>query len=748
MAKGRPPRIPQRQIKLQPQRSAAIQAKFQQALAFHQRGQLTQAEFFYRKILAQLPNHFDVLHMLGVIEAQRKNSEAAVELIDRALQLKPDDAEAFNNRGVALRDLKRHEEALASYDRALQLKPDYAEALTNRGVALGDLKRYQEALVSYDRALQLKPDYAEALTNRGVALGDLKRYQEALASYDCALQLKPDYAEALSNRGNALRDLRRHEEALASYDRALQLKPDYAEALNNRGNALRDLRRHEEALASYDRALQLRPDYAEALANRGNTLRDLNRPDEAARSFARLREIAPDCDYALGYMCNSQLHSCDWTYYAQHAERVVQAVEGGKKVDTPFSFLAVSQSAAAQLRCSRTYSADQYLASATPLWAGRRYQHDRIRIAYISADFREHPVSYLTAGLLEKHDRERFETIALSLRPEHKSTTGQRVKAAFNRFVDVSGTSDRDVAALMRELEVDIAVDLMGFTSDCRTGIFAHRPAPVQVNYLGFPATMGAEYIDYLIADRFVIPEEKQAYYAEKVVYLPDSFQANDDQRKISETVPTRLEAGLPESGFVFCSFNNSYKINPPVFEVWMRLLKTVAGSVLWLVAGHDSIKNNLRREAEERGVEPSRLVFAPRLPYADHLARFQLADLFLDTLPFNAGTTASDALWAGVPVLTCAGEAFASRMAGSLLNAVGLLELITYSMEEYEALALKLATTPAMLSDMKARLARNRTTHPLFDTDRFRRHIESAYVTMWERVQRGELPESFAVQA
>ena len=351
------------------------------------------------------------------------------------------------------------------------------------------------------------------------------------------------------------------------------------------------------------------------------------------------------------------------------------------------------------------------------------------------------------AGLFEKHDRERFETIAMSFLPEDPSATGQRVKAAFSRFVDVSRASDREVAGLMRELEVDIAVDLMGFTADNRTAIFAHRAAPIQVNYLGFPATMGADYIDYIIADRFVIPEDKRAYCSEQVVYLPESFQANDDQRKIGETIPTRLEAGLPETGFVFCSFNNSYKINPAIFDVWMRLLKTVAGSVLWLVADSLSVQNNLRREAGKRDVEASQLIFAPRLPYADHLARFRLADLFLDTLPFNAAATASDALWAGVPVLTCAGEAFASRIAGSLLNAVGLPDLITYSMEDYEALALKLATTPAMLSELRARLARNRTTHPLFDTDRFRRHIEAAYITMWERVQRGEPPVSFAVQ-
>jgi len=612
MPKGRPPRIPQHPVKLQPQRFAAIQAKFQQAVAYHQRGDLDQAERLYREILAQAPAHFDALHLLGLVQHQRGHHAAAVELIGRAIKIDADNAVAYSNLGIVLRELKRPEEALASFDRALAIKPAYADVL------------------------------------------------------------------------------------------------------NNRGNALRDLGRYEDA----------------------------------ARSYARLVELAPDYDYAIGIMFHSQLHCCDWTQYAQNRERIVHAVSDGKKADAPFRFLAVSASAAAQLQCARVYVADKYPAVPTPLWNDPCYRHDKIRVAYLSADLREHAVAYLIAGLFEKHDRERFETIAISLRPEGTSTTGQRVKAAFDRFVDVSRTSDRDAAALMRELEVDIAVDLMGFTSDSRTGILARRPAPIQVKSIGFSGTMGADYIDYIIADKFVIPEEKRGYYAEHVVYLPDSFQPNDDRRKIAETMPTRLEAGLPESSFVFCSFNNSFKINPPVFDVWMRLLKAVSGSVLWLVADSSSVQNNLRREAEARGVEPARLIFAPRLPYADHLARLQLADLFLDTLPFNAAATASDALWAGVPVLTCAGEAFASRIAGSLLTAVGLPELITHSLDAYEALAFKLATTPRMLSELRGRLANNKTTYPLFDTDRFRRHIEAAYTTMWERYQRGEPPESFAVPA
>ncbi|MBI4203860.1 MAG: tetratricopeptide repeat protein [Betaproteobacteria bacterium] len=762
MPKGRPPRIPQR-ITPQPQRFSAIQGKFQQAVAFHQRGDLDQAERLYREVVSQAPAHFDALHLLGVVQYLQGRHEAALELIGRALKLNRSSAAAHLNMGNALLALQRLEEALASYDRALALKHDYADALNNRGAVLLDLKRPEDALKSFERALQLKPDYANALTNRGNALLALKRPPEALASLDQALAIWPLDSAALNSRGNALLDLGRPQEALESFERALQLKPDYAKAFNNRGNALLALRRTEDALESFERALQFSPGDHEVLGNRGNALLALKRFEDAADCFARLVEIAPDKDYALGKLHHSRLSCCDWVEHASSAGRIVERVEAGRRANFPFSFLAVSASAPAQSQCARVLVADEHPASPMPLWTGQRYEHDRIRVAYISADFREHPVSYLMAGLWERHDHGRFETIAISLKPEEFSLMRHRVKEAFGRFIDVSVKSDRETAALLRELEVDIAVDLMGFTGDCRPAIFAHRPAPIQVNYLGYPGTMGADYIDYILADRFVIPEDKREHYAEKVVYLPDSFQANDDKRRISERVPSRAEAGLPESGLVFCSFNNSYKINPPVFDVWMRLLKAVPGSVLWLVTDQDVVQNNLRREARNRGVEARRLIFAPRLPYADHLARFQLADLFLDTLPFNAGTTASDALWAGVPVLTCTGEAFAARMAGSLLHAIGLPELVTHSMEEYEALALTLAHPSTSLryarderwagslpplSELRARLARNRTTYPLFDTDRFRRHIEAAYIAMWERVQRGEPPESFAVQA
>jgi len=380
------------------------------------------------------------------------------------------------------------------------------------------------------------------------------------------------------------------------------------------------------------------------------------------------------------------------------------------------------------------------------VWRGEKYTHDRIRIGYFSADFRNHPVGRLAVGLLEAHDKSHFTTLALSSGPDDGSELRRPTKSAVDDFVDVRNRSDADVAALIRRREIDIVVDLTGFTLAGRFGVLARRAAPIQVNFLGYPATMGADWIDYIIADRTIIPAEHFQFYGERVVWLPDTYQANDDKSGIAERVPTRAECGLAETGFVFCCFNNTFKINPQIFDVWMRLLAATANSVLWLLGTNPIAERNLRREAERRGIAAERLIFAPRLAVADHLARHRRADLFLDTLPYNAHTTASDALWAGLPLVTCQGDTFAGRVAASLLNAIGLPELITASLEEYEALALKLARDPALLGAMKEKLRRNRDTYPLFDTARFARHIESAYETMWQAHQDGRAPAAFAV--
>ena len=591
-----------------------------------------------------------------------------------------------------------------------------------------------------------QPYYAEAYNNRGNALLDLKRPAEALASYDKAIALKPDFAEAYNNFGNALLDMKRPAEALASYDRVIALKPDFAEAYNNRGNALIDLKRPADALASYDRAIALEPDFADAYNNRGIALTDLKRPEDALASYDKAIALKPDLLGVEGYRLYTKLHLCDWSNFDSECAHLISAVRNGKGNTTPFAFLALPSSSSDQLNSSKLWIANKYPPSDKPIWQGERYNHDRIRVAYVSADFRQHPVSLLMAGMFECHDKSCFETTAISIGPDDNSEMRKRVEASFEHFIDAKTYSDNQIANLAKELEVDILVDLMGFTENSRTGIFARRSAPIQVNYLGYPGTMGAEYIDYIIADRIVIPETQQHFYAEKIVYLPNSFQPTDRKRRIADKIFTRAEVGLPQEGFVFCCFNSNYKITPNIYDSWMRILNQVDGSVLWLVAQSPKVERNLRNEAAARGVNPERLIFAPRMHLPEHQARLGLADLFLDTLPYNAGTTASDMLWADLPVLTRVGDTFAGRMAASVLNAIGLPELVTITPEAYEQKAIELETNPEKLAAIKRKLAENRLITPLFDTKLFAKHIEAAYTAMYERYKAGLAPDHIAI--
>jgi len=648
---------------------------------------------------------------------------------------------------LAMQEKGDLEQAEILYGKALALAPERPSVMNNLAMVLFQLKKYAESKHLCERLLETNPQDAVALLNLGNCQVGLKMAEAALISYERALKIRPDDADTFANRGNAFLELKQPEEALASCDRALAVKPDLAEALSNRAKALRELGRPREALASYERALAIRPVFFEALQGLGNVLVDLGRYQEAVESYEKALAISPDFEYLPGTLAWARTHCCDWRGRNEEVGRLVSAIRAGKRSVLPFMALSVTDSPQDQLLCSRIYTRDTCPASPVPIWKGERYRHDRIRVAYLSADFHEHATAYLAAELFETHDPARFETTAISFGPDSNGGMRARLRAAFGRFVDVRNRSDREAAALLRELEIDIAVDLKGFTADARTGMLSHRAAPVQVNYLGYPGTMGADYIDYILADRLVIPEQHQPCYTEKIVYLPDTYQVNDSRRVIADRTPARAAAGLPEQGFVFCSFNNNYKISPPVFDVWMRLLDKVEGSVLWLYESNAAAMRNLKKRAADKGIAPERLVFAPKIKLEEHLARHRLADLFLDTLPYNAHTTASDALWAGLPVLTCVGTTFAGRVAASLLNAIGLPELITHSLPGYEALALELATNRKRLADIRSKLAQNRGTYPLFDTDRFRRHIEAAYTTMWERYQRGELPESFAVE-
>jgi predicted O-linked N-acetylglucosamine transferase (SPINDLY family) len=737
-----PPATPSRAAAADPAAAAAAPPALHEAAAAYARGDWAAAERLCTLALAAQPGLFEALTLLGIIKAQTRRTADAADLLQRAVAARPDDATANNNYGNVLRDLGRLDEALHSYDRAISLNPGYAEAFSNRGSVLNLQARFTEAIDSYDRALQLRPAYAEAYYNRGVSLHETGRADLALASYEHAVRLRPGYAEAWYNRGNALQELRRPDEALRSFDRALQIRADFAEAWNNRGNALHDLERSADALHSFERALASKPDLAAAYSNRGDTLRDLGRLEEAQASFARAATLQPDLPWLFGARLHTNLELCDWTDLGAHVDRLVAAIGRGERVTRPFPVLALVDDPALQRRVAEISVADGEPTRRLPPPRAARPRRERIRIGYYSADYYHHATAHLAAGLFEHHDRRRFELVAFSFGPDKRDGMRGRLTAAFARFVDVRAKSDQEVAQLSRDLEIDIAVDLKGFTQDARTGIFAHRAAPIQVNYLGYPGTMAAPYIDYIIADHAVIPAHSRQHYAEKVVFLPCSYQVNDRQRPVTSQDLSRAQLGLPPTGFVLCCFNNPVKIGPSTFAGWMRILQRVAGSVLWLLADDATVVRNLRREAAARGVGAERLVFARPLPLAEHLARHRAADLFVDTLPCNAHTTASDALWAGLPVLTLSGQSFAARVAASLLHGIGMPELITATQEQYEATAVALATDAARLAALRRKLHEQRLAAPLFDVGRYTRRLESAYLQMYEGWQAGLQPQ------
>jgi protein O-GlcNAc transferase len=793
-----------------PQKPIDIQAAFARATALHQQGNLKEAAPLYQHILAADPANFDAHHMLGVLRAQQGRFLEAVKAIAHALKVSPRNQQALANfgnvlkalgqfdeallsydtalsvdqsaavtwfnRGLVLWDMRRFEEAVASYGKALAIAPNYAEALLSRAAALRDLGRFEEALSSCDAAIGKVADSAEAFNLRGVLLWRLKRFDAALDSYNIALSILPRAPEVLNNRSLALMGLERGEEALQSCDAALAIKPGYVEALNNRGIAQASLQQLDQALQSYDRAIALKPDYLEALNNKGGVLAALGRFDEALACYDALLKFDPASSsaqynsglalahlhrfdealirfegalassprhpYALSAAANAALNLCDWARVEALGGRIARDIVENRSVISPFTLLGYSADASLHLQCAKIYLKDKGAACRNMPRGSHR--HEKLRIAYVSSDFGDHPVAHQIVDLLERHDRALFEIHGISLGPDDGSDIRARLMQATDRFHDVQAMHDRDAAGLMRQLEIDIAVDLNGHTQDARPGLFAGRAAPVQVNYLGYPATIGSTCMDYILADPVVAPLRDQPFYTEAIVHLPDSYFAS--ARPSLPPSLARRDAGLPETGVVFCCFNQNWKITALVFDVWMRLLREVSGSVLWLRECAQGPRSNLQREAEARGVAADRLIFAGKADRDRYLARLQLADMVLDTLPYNAHATASDALWAGVPVITCAGQAFAGRVAASLLQAAGLAELVTASLADYESLALTLARDPGALASLREKLARNRVTAPLFDTDRTRRNIEAAYRRMWEIAARGGPPAPFAV--
>jgi protein O-GlcNAc transferase len=719
--------------------------RLEEARSLHGQGRLAEAEAAYRTLLAEAPSDPNALQLLGVVLTQRGDPAGGAEAMRRSLALQPCQPVVYANLGNAQVALEAPEAALESYARALAALPDYAPAHYGRGNALYALGRYAAAEASYRRGAEIAPHFVAAHQRRAQTLSLLNQHDAALDVCRAVLELDPSNVEARFVAGTALAALGELQRALAFFDAAQAGDPAHVPARVGRACVRLDSGRVEEALADLDAALLIAPDYSVAHFLRGRALMQQGRHGAAAAAFRRVHELDPGYEHALGAQLYAALHVCDWSNYVPVTSAIEAGVARGEPAALPFMLFCAADDPELQLRCARQFAV-RHRIEVPALWRGERYAHDRLRIAYVSEDFRSHPASYLTVGLFEGHDRRCFETIAISLRAAEPTPFGARVRAAFDRFLDVSGHSEAAIAATMRDLEVDIAIDLMGYTGSRLHSLWARRPAPIHVSYIGYAGTMGTRDVDYLLADRFLVPPGSERYYDEQIVRLPLSYQPNDDRRAIGAPV-TRADAGLREDAFVWCGFNNAYKINPPLFDIWMRLLHAVPRSVLWLLPNGIEGEANLRREAALRGVDPERLVFAARAPNPDHLARLALADLCLDTAPVNGMTTTSDALWAGVPVVAHAGRSLVSRMSGSVLSGAGLPELITDNWDDYEALCLALATDRERLAQLRSRVARAKYASALFDTARTRRHVESAYGQMWSRCVRGELPAAFDVE-
>jgi protein O-GlcNAc transferase len=726
--------------------------------AWRDAGKHEQAKQCYEKTLQLAENFHETWLSLGNLHLQHLQDYATAEkCFRRLLEVNPHSAEIHTNLSLTLLKQQRHQEAWDHAAQALRIQPDCVQALLTQGEIQIALQKLEQAEQLFQKAASLAPQRG-TVWYFFAALAELRgQWKEAEKYYVHAISLDPQDANVWSDYGELLAQLKRLQEAEAAFRRSMELKPQHYSALTNLGAVLQDLHRFAEAEACYLQAKTFAPHRYEILHNLGNLAMRQQASEKAVYWFAQAWELKPEANATLCSLIHQQQHICDWTNLAErthflidHAQRALSTSKGAPL--SPFSFITLPLPTPAEHQFLITKHWSDYFCGKFVHSSQAQPHHTtktsrKIHIGYLSADLHEHATAYLIAELFEKHDRTRFHISAYSLGQNDASAMRQRLQMGVDAFVDLHNASYEESAHRIRHDEVDILIDLKGYTYGCQPQILAQRPAPIQVNYLGYPGTMAANFMDYILVDAFVVPPDQQPFYAEKLVYLPGCYQVNDSQRPIAARTPTRAECGLPAHGFVFCSFNNSYKITPDMFTLWMRLLQAVPQSVLWLLENNRWAASNLQREAANRGVDPQRLVFAPRLPLAEHLARYRLADLFLDTYPVNAHTTASDALWTGLPVLTCIGETFVSRVAGSLLHAVGLPQLIAKDLQQYEKMALQLAAQPTLIQQLKTHLQHQQTASPLFNATRFARNLEGAYEQMWQRYGNGLPPASFQIQ-
>lgn len=752
------------------------------ATAYASTGDLEQALFYYQKCLDLNSHSFELQFNIGRLYDYLNRPQEALNHYQKAIELKPDFAEAWSTRGCALHDLGLYEDALKHFEHALKINPnDYLiwfnkaltlsalkefkdallhfeeatrlnsnayQAWSNKGLTLIELKHFEESLVCFDRALALEPDFAQSWSNKGHALYQLKRHDEALQCIDKAIELEPDFAEAWSNKGLVQHDLRQFNDAIISHSKSLEYKPHHSKTWLNFGLTLNEKKRHEEALHCFDKAIELEPDLAEAWSNKGIVLYELKRFEDAIKYLQKALQLDESISWLAGDLIHIQMRCAIWINLKEKIQTITNQALSEQRSVQPFTMLSLTDAPELQKRSAKIYCDDRYPTNSSLGDIALVTRKNKIRLGYFSPDFKGHAVSFLCSELFKLHDRNQFEVIAFSFRSISQSDEiTEQLKKSFDQFIDVENMSDLDVAKLSRTMGIDIAVDLAGHTQYARTGIFSYRAAPIQVNWLGYAGTIGADYIDYLVADPIVIPPSNQELFFEKIVYLPHSYLVDDPNRLPTKRNFNRDEFDLPEDAFVFCCLNNDYKFNEAVLDVWSEILHKAPQSVLWLSENNVFFQKNIKSEFTRRQIDGSRIIFAKRMEsMGDHLARYQLADLFLDTFPYNAHSTAIDSLKAGVPILTRIGQSFPSRVAASLLNAIELPELITTSIEGYVGLALELALNPSKTSAIKQKLNEKIHSAPLFNTPLFTQNLEKAYLQMFNRYHSGKEPIHFSV--
>jgi predicted O-linked N-acetylglucosamine transferase (SPINDLY family) len=676
----------------------SIKNDLKNGISLHQKGNLSDAKNIYQSVISRDSNNFEAIHHLGIIEYQNKNYQASIDLIQKALILRPNYAEAYSNLALSYKELGHHDLALASLSSAIRIKPKNSQAFYNRGNIKRDQADYISAIKDYTKSIEADPKNFVAYFNRGLCQERIGNTKGAINNYQKVVDLNPDYEPVYKNL------------------LAIQMQKGL----------------QKESFISVYKMIEINNKDCFAYVCLAVLFKEIGQIDNALNCLAKAKDIDPNYEFVDGLILHYKMFISNWDDYYDRIFQIKKDLSNTKPVAVSFIALTLIDDPHLQLIAAKEYSKkfNGVRITNTPI----KRKNKKIRIGYFSADFFNHATCVLISGLFELHDKENFELYAFSFGPNIKDHMTARIKKSFDQFHEVRDLTDEAIARLAIDCQIDIAIDLKGYTKDSKAGIFKFKPAPVVVNYLGYPGTMANSNVHYLIADKTLIPEEKQKFYFEKIAYMPDSYQINDNKRKIADKVFTREEVDLPKSGFVFCCFNNIYKINPEVFDSWANILKKVEDSILWLLQESEQSNSNLKRELLQRGVNPERLVFASRLDNPLHLARSKLADLFLDTWPCNAHTTASDALWVGLPIITLIGDSFASRVCASLLNASGASELVTSSINEYESLAVNLALNKDKFSNLKERLAANKDIYPLFDTAKFTKNLEKIYTSMHQK--------------